>query len=273
MATLDGYWVLRSQFHFPKYDRDERIMSYLKLAGFGDVALIQRFDLRANLTSALVERWCTETHTFIMPCGECTITLEDVAMQLRLRVDDAVVMGRRKVFEPSVLCHRLLGRSPSDGEQNFTCLTLAWLRANFKELSSTATEHEVMCAVRAYIMQLIGVIHLKYLPLLKDFSRAGSYSWGSTVLAILYHELCRATKHGVINMVCCQGLLQSWALYRMPFLAAVRHQPYSWPLMSHVFGNWYEPNINHLPLNDRGIHRRQILADAIYCTEHFNPYS
>ncbi|KAG8472322.1 hypothetical protein CXB51_034270 [Gossypium anomalum] len=155
MATLDGYRVLRSRFHFPKYDPDKLIMSYLQIAGFKDVALIRRFDLRANLISALVERWCTETHTFIMPCGECTITLEDVAMQLGLRVDGTVVTGRSKVLEPSVLCHRLLGQSHNDGERNFTCWTLKWLRANFKELSSTATEYEVMCAARAYIMQLI----------------------------------------------------------------------------------------------------------------------
>ncbi|KAH1047812.1 hypothetical protein J1N35_038596, partial [Gossypium stocksii] len=58
-----------------------------------DVALIRRFDLRSNLISSLVEWWCTETHTFIMLCGECTITLEDVAMQLGLRVGDAVVTG------------------------------------------------------------------------------------------------------------------------------------------------------------------------------------
>ncbi|KAK5812947.1 hypothetical protein PVK06_028393 [Gossypium arboreum] len=93
MVTLDGYRVLRLRCHFPKYDPDERIMPYLRLAGFGDVALIRRFNLRPNLLSALVERWCMETHTFIMLCGECTITLEDVAMQLGLRVDGAVVTG------------------------------------------------------------------------------------------------------------------------------------------------------------------------------------
>ncbi|KAH1056492.1 hypothetical protein J1N35_034557 [Gossypium stocksii] len=152
-------------------------MLYLQLAGFGDVALIQRFDLRPNLISALVERWCTETHTFIMPCGEYTITLEDVSMQLGLRVDGAVVTGRSKVWELSVLCHRLLGRYPNNEEQNFTCLKLTWLRANFKELSSTATEYEVMCATRAYIKQLTGV------------------------LTSLYYEICRATKYGVSNMM------------------------------------------------------------------------
>ncbi|XP_016755390.1 protein MAIN-LIKE 1-like [Gossypium hirsutum] len=156
MATLDRYQVLRLRFHFPKYDPDEWVMPYLQLAGFGDVVLIRRFDLRVNLISALVEWWCTKTHTFIMPCGECTITLEDVAMQLGLRVGDAVVTGRSKVLEPLILCHRLFGRSPSDREHNFTCLTLAWLKANFKKLSSTAIEHEMVCAAQAYIMQLIG---------------------------------------------------------------------------------------------------------------------
>ena len=52
-------------------------------------------------------------------------------------------------------------------------------------------------------------VHIKYLPLLEDFSRAGSYSWGSAVLAALYYELCRATKHGASNMAGCLGLLQS----------------------------------------------------------------
>ncbi|PPE02806.1 hypothetical protein GOBAR_DD00175 [Gossypium barbadense] len=89
------------------------------------------------------------------------------------------------VLVVSVLCHRLLGRPPSDREQNFTCLTLAWLRANFKWLSNTTTEHE----------------------------------------------------------------------------------------MGHVFGNWCEPNINHLPPNDRGVRRREILVDVVFCTEHYNPYS
>ncbi|KAK5835015.1 hypothetical protein PVK06_010697 [Gossypium arboreum] len=30
---------------------------------------------------------------------------------------------------------------------------------------------------------------------------------------------------------CCL-LLQSWALYQMPFLASMSHQPYAWPLVN-----------------------------------------
>ena len=34
----------------------------------------------------LVRRWCTTTHTFFLSCGEITVTLEDVAIQLLLPI-------------------------------------------------------------------------------------------------------------------------------------------------------------------------------------------
>ncbi|KAH1121817.1 hypothetical protein J1N35_004977 [Gossypium stocksii] len=51
------------------------------------------FDLKYNLILALVERWRLKTHTFHLSCGECTIILEDVALQLRLPIDDSLVTG------------------------------------------------------------------------------------------------------------------------------------------------------------------------------------
>ncbi|MFQ6627311.1 hypothetical protein Gotur_005191 [Gossypium turneri] len=99
-----------------------------------------------------------------------------------------------------------------------------------------------MCAARAYIMHIIGgeimpdasndKVHLMYLPLLANLSSVSSYSWGSAVLAVLYRELCRATDPKVRNIGGCLSLLQSWALYQMPFLASVRHQPYVYPLLN-----------------------------------------
>ncbi|XP_040963927.1 protein MAINTENANCE OF MERISTEMS-like [Gossypium hirsutum] len=77
-AYQDSFRVLRGRVSVLKIAPDARFMPYLELAGFGSVALIRSSDLRFDLLSALVERWRPETHTFHFPCGECTVTLEDV---------------------------------------------------------------------------------------------------------------------------------------------------------------------------------------------------
>ena len=47
--------------------------------------------LDRSLLTALVDRWRPETHTFHLPCGEMTPTLQDVAYLLGLPiVGDAV---------------------------------------------------------------------------------------------------------------------------------------------------------------------------------------
>jgi hypothetical protein len=42
---------------------------------------------------ALVDRWRLETHTFHLPCGKTTVTLQDVAMNLGLPIDSSPVCG------------------------------------------------------------------------------------------------------------------------------------------------------------------------------------
>ncbi|KAG8498574.1 hypothetical protein CXB51_004834 [Gossypium anomalum] len=190
--------ILRGRVNGVGYSPDARLMPYLELAGFGSVALTRTFDLRYDLISALVERWRPETHTFHLPCGECTVTLEDVALQFGLSIDGDAVTGVSTIAEPAVLCYGLRGASPDDAESTFSELKFTWLKANFQHLSNNATKEELVCAARA----------------------VRSYSWGSTVLAMLYRELCRMTKPNAIDMGGCLILLQSWALYRMPFLAS-----------------------------------------------------
>ncbi|MBA0867265.1 hypothetical protein Goshw_028825, partial [Gossypium schwendimanii] len=67
------------------------IENYLREASFWHVANIGRgCKLDPKLISAFIERLKPETHTFHLPCGECTITLEDVQLQLGLPMDGSV---------------------------------------------------------------------------------------------------------------------------------------------------------------------------------------
>ncbi|RYR07662.1 hypothetical protein Ahy_B05g075067 [Arachis hypogaea] len=74
----------------------DAIVPYLADAGFGDTLPLRDFTFDNSLISALVERWRLETHTFHLPWGEVTITLQDVAYYLGLRlhgnpIEDAFV--------------------------------------------------------------------------------------------------------------------------------------------------------------------------------------
>ncbi|MFQ6660981.1 hypothetical protein Gotur_029291 [Gossypium turneri] len=112
--NMDSYRVIRGRVNGLKYSPNSRLMPYLEQAGFGSAALIRTFDLRYDLLSALVERWRSETYTFHFPCGECTMTLEDVALQLELPIDGSPVTGVTSFTNSAALCYQLLGDSPND---------------------------------------------------------------------------------------------------------------------------------------------------------------
>jgi len=67
---------------------DPIIESLLVWARFSDVAKLKNIKIDDTLVTALVERWKPESHTFHLLVGECRITLENVALQLRLCVDE-----------------------------------------------------------------------------------------------------------------------------------------------------------------------------------------
>ncbi|MBA0766939.1 hypothetical protein Gotri_015929 [Gossypium trilobum] len=62
----------------------------------------------------MVERWRLETHTFHLPYGECTITIEDVSLQLGLPINGEVVTGPMLSVDWSATCEKLLGKELDD---------------------------------------------------------------------------------------------------------------------------------------------------------------
>ena len=62
----------------------------------------------------MVERWWQETHTFHLPVGECSITLEDMAVLLGLPVDGHAVTAPPLDAPPADMCERVLGIRPDD---------------------------------------------------------------------------------------------------------------------------------------------------------------
>ncbi|MBA0772674.1 hypothetical protein Gotri_008014, partial [Gossypium trilobum] len=106
------------------------------------------------LISALVERWTLETHTFHFPCGECTITFEDVSLQLGLLIDGEVVMGLVTSSGWSATCKQLLGKVLN--KFRGSRIEMGWLDDNFKNIKAFASDVGKEQFTRAFILRLIG---------------------------------------------------------------------------------------------------------------------
>ncbi|XP_015970805.1 protein MAIN-LIKE 1-like [Arachis duranensis] len=173
---------------------DERYVPYLQMAGLYHLARLNDrwFRLDEPLVSAFVERWCPEMHTFHMPFGECTITLQDVAYQLGLPVDGHYVSSCLTDFHVYIQSGRP-----------------AWQWRLLESAPRGADEATVRRYACAYIMMLLGTqlfadklgsrIHIRWLPYVARLEEMGGYSWGSAALAWLYRCMCRVANRHVVN--------------------------------------------------------------------------
>ncbi|XP_020989024.2 protein MAIN-LIKE 1-like [Arachis duranensis] len=209
---------------------DDRYVPYLQMAGLYHLARLNDrwFRLDEALVSAFVERWRPEMHTFHMPFGECTITLQDVAYQLGLPVDGCYVSGQVQKY--AVNC--------------------SWFQETFGECPEDADKEIVRRYARAYIMMLLGTqlfadksenrIHIRWLPYVARLEEMGTYSWGSAALAWLYRCMCRVANRHVVKLAGPLQLLQSWIFWRFPRFRPAGYETFSWPLASRWSG--YNPS-------------------------------
>ncbi|QHN97245.1 uncharacterized protein DS421_18g625720 [Arachis hypogaea] len=231
---------------------DERYVPYLQMAGLYHLARLNDrwFRLDEPLMSAFVERWRPKTHTFNMPFGECTITLQDVAYQLGLPVDGRYVSGCLTDFHVYIeggrpawqWFHELLGVLPPTNQIQKFAVNCTWFQETFGECPEGADEETVRHFARAYIMMLLGTqlfadksgnrIHIKWLPFVARLEEMGGYSWGSAALAWLYRCMCRVANRHVVKLAGPLQLLQSLIFWRFPGFRPAGYDAFSWPLAS-----------------------------------------
>ncbi|CAI9088580.1 OLC1v1022948C1 [Oldenlandia corymbosa var. corymbosa] len=219
---------------------DPRVQKLMIKAGFYGVYKAGHIQLDHALITALVERWRQETHTFHLPIGEATVTLQDVSVMWGLPIDGEPVTGHditRTTEEWQEMCEELLGFRPPLSAFDSGRLKLKCIEDHFdlEPLQPDAPDHVVEFFARAHILQLLGglllpdasnnKVKLMFLPLLWDFDAAGKLSWGSAVLASLYRALCRATKPNVDGVCGPLVLLQLWAWERIPLIRPERLTP------------------------------------------------
>ena len=200
-----------------EWEMDSRLRPYIIRSGFYGVYRIGHITLDWGLITSLVERWRPETHTFHLPVGEMTITLQDVAVILGLRIHGLPITGTCDI-DWSLLYYELLGVIPPTSKIKGSAISTRWLCHEFSQPLVDLDDATLERYARAFILGLIGSmlftdkkgthIHMCYLPLLRDLTQTSMYSWGSAVLAHLYRELCRASLDGATDIAGCVTLLQ-----------------------------------------------------------------
>ncbi|KAK9988590.1 hypothetical protein SO802_028829 [Lithocarpus litseifolius] len=91
--------------------QDNRVIDIIKLVGLEGLFRAPSKGIDHCLITALVEQWRPKTHTFHLPHGEMSITLEDVEVILGLPIDGEVLIGPTVVEDGDwkQLCVELLG--------------------------------------------------------------------------------------------------------------------------------------------------------------------
>lgn len=241
-----GVLTCRHRFScMPKAGLDPRVAGYITDAGLGGLFHVPNIELDHALITALVERWRPETHSFHLPHGEMTITLQDIEVIMGVPVVGLPVVGKTNM-EWGNLCHELLGHKPPDKEPHanentaMLCgarLKLSWLKSMFNDpLPADATDLRVQQYARYYILEMLSGmlfmdksgerISVMYLQFLNPISNGKKYSWGSAALSWLYRHLCKASETTAKQIGGALLLVQIWAYARFPHICPVMRHPH-----------------------------------------------
>ena len=163
---------------------DLRIRPYVIHVGFYGIYHMGHIMIDWPLITSLVKRWRPETHTFHLPIGEMSIILQDVAINLGLRIHRPAVIGTC-VFHVVELCGELLGVTPPATALRGSTLFIRWLCDQLSTPALDTDDVTLERSARGFILALLGSflfpnkkgvhVHLRF-PLLRDLTQNVVYS-------------------------------------------------------------------------------------------------
>ena len=115
---------------------DPQIAAYITDVGLDGLLWVPNIDIDHSLIMALVERWQPETHSFHLPHGEMTITLQDIEVIMGIPIDGLPVVGFTHMEDWGNLCRDLLGHRPPnrDLDRNMNTAVMEGSRVKAKWL-------------------------------------------------------------------------------------------------------------------------------------------
>jgi hypothetical protein len=147
--------------------------------------------------TALIDRWRPETHSFHLPCGEMTVTLEDWGMITAMPIEGQALTGRVERTNWQQMVTALIGDCPDAKGNRTSGVPLPWLVKTQKTCPANADQETVERYARAYLWYLLTEVVFpdssgnsalwSYLLFLSDWD--AGYSWGTASLAFLYRSV------------------------------------------------------------------------------------
>ncbi|XP_019236834.1 PREDICTED: serine/threonine-protein phosphatase 7 long form homolog [Nicotiana attenuata] len=217
----DDLWEFIAEHPF-----HERVVESLQTTGLYTIFELGRMQLDWSLITSLVERWRPETHTFYLPTGEATITLQDVQVLYGLRVEGrafALPHHRRGMTRAQLadMMGQLTGLRPQ-GDRGGSRVALSFIRDQMEVLHPDITHETEHLWIQRYtrlaLLLLFGCVlfpdtsgnkvSMRFLHCLEQLDELPQYSWGATVLAYLYRSMCRASVGPAVDICGFLPLLQ-----------------------------------------------------------------
>ncbi|KAJ4752562.1 hypothetical protein LUZ62_086967 [Rhynchospora pubera] len=216
-AYSDPDWLYRPRSRRMTFRYHERILPILQQYGLEHIARVAELSIDHSLITMLVERWRRETHSFHLPTGEFTVTLQDVSCLWGLPINGAPVIGiSDDHWEDDVLS--AFGRDEAWAAfrrpPGTFHMRMGWLREPW--VPPTTRDREYFAAELPEDANEEQVLYFA----LRD--RRYIVGHQLAVLAFLYRGLCRASGSSR-EIAAPLILLQMWSWTRFPVGRPIRH--------------------------------------------------